>query len=731
MLFVTNWWIITIIFRCRAHGIPFYIGVIVPFVVIYVFNWIVYSVILFTLICKNCHKDEQDRKARVTTKQQLIAAVTLSVLFGLGWGIGLAATEGINVSAVRDTFSALFIIFTAFQGVMVFCLQTLRSKDIRKTWARWFKTATGKDLSGFTSTASISQIWHNRRSANRSVTLNYQMSTFQKSDVEKALPSEIDTSIIITIEPQGPVVLVALPEDKNDATTSEQPVTMTANKDGTTSEQPVTMSANKDATTIEQPVTMNANKDATTSEQPLTMSANKDATTSEQPVTMTANKDGTTSEQPVTMTANKDGTTSEQPVTMSANKDATTSEQPVTMSANKDATTIEQPVTMTANKDGTTSEQPVTMSANKDATTSEQPVTMSANKDATTSEQPVTTSANKDTTTSEQPVTTSANKDEPVDAAADSPMSSTPIVVEQDESTEAKPNPNSGKGDPNDASSLTMKDQHNEDKQTENRDDQVDTDSIKSSTTEDKVVKDEPSGILPIEDDQRDSIHVKKDDPSSARPRLKLVTSDYQDDDTIVHCVRPSKLFNDTRHKIFTQDDKVTPKPQIGEQKETTEYTSLTDQAKVTVTGKDTETDSISTQDDKRTPNPQNDEQREESTNQAKITIAGEDKKADLIPLQDTQKPNDEETTELTSLTDQAKISAAGKGKETNLISLQDDIVRPKPQIGEQREEATDKEQIKVAGENMEADLIPSQDDKTTPTAHSDEQTTGDTCLQK
>ena len=648
MLFVTNWWIITIIFRCRAHGIPFYIGVIVPFVVIYVFNWIVYSVILFTLICKNCHKDEQDRKARVTTKQQLIAAVTLSVLFGLGWGIGLAATEGINVSAVRDTFSALFIIFTAFQGVMVFCLQTLRSKDIRKTWARWFKTATGKDLSGFTSTASISQIWHNRRSANRSVTLNYQMSTFQKSDVEKALPSEIDTSIIITIEPQGPVVLVA-----------------------------------------------------TTSEQPLTMSANKDATTSEQPVTMTANKDGTTSEQPVTMTANKDGTTSEQPVTMSANKDATTSEQPVTTSANKDTTT------------------------------SEQPVTMSANKDATTSEQPVTTSANKDTTTSEQPVTMSANKDEPVDAAADSPMSSTPIVVEQDESTEAKPNPNSGKGDPNDASSLTMKDQHNEDKQTENRDDQVDTDSIKSSTTEDKVVKDEPSGILPIEDDQRDSIHVKKDDPSSARPRLKLVTSDYQDDDTIVHCVRPSKLFNDTRHKIFTQDDKVTPKPQIGEQKETTEYTSLTDQAKVTVTGKDTETDSISTQDDKRTPNPQNDEQREESTNQAKITIAGEDKKADLIPLQDTQKPNDEETTELTSLTDQAKISAAGKGKETNLISLQDDIVRPKPQIGEQREEATDKEQIKVAGENMEADLIPSQDDKTTPTAHSDEQTTGDTCLQK
>ena len=218
---------------------------IVPFVVIYVFNWIVYSVILFTLICKNCHKGGQDRKARVTTKQQLIAAVTLSVLFGLGWGIGLAATEGINVSAVRDTFSALFIIFTAFQGVMVFCLQTLRSKDIRMTWARWFKTATGKDMSGFTSTAGISQIWHNRRSANRkqqssthqdSVAFrsnDYEMSTLQMSVVDKVLPSEIATSIIKeavenenTSEPHSLVLLETLPEDTN-----EQPVTMTANKD--------------------------------------------------------------------------------------------------------------------------------------------------------------------------------------------------------------------------------------------------------------------------------------------------------------------------------------------------------------------------------------------------------------------------------------------------------------------------------------------------------------------
>ena len=96
--------------------------------VIYLFNWTVYIIILATLCCKNYQKDAEDKKNRVKTKQQLIAAATLSVLFGLGLGIGLLATEGVKVSALRDFFSAIFIICTAFQGVMVFCLQTLYAR---------------------------------------------------------------------------------------------------------------------------------------------------------------------------------------------------------------------------------------------------------------------------------------------------------------------------------------------------------------------------------------------------------------------------------------------------------------------------------------------------------------------------------------------------------------------------------------------------------------------------
>ena len=133
-------------YRCRVHGIPFYVGLIAPFIIIYLFNWVVYVIILCSLFCKySCKKKDDDRSSRVRTRHQLISAVTLSVLFGLGWGIGLIATEGVQRKDVHNLFSAIFIICTAFQGVMVFCLQTLRSKEVKNTWFTLLYKATGKN----------------------------------------------------------------------------------------------------------------------------------------------------------------------------------------------------------------------------------------------------------------------------------------------------------------------------------------------------------------------------------------------------------------------------------------------------------------------------------------------------------------------------------------------------------------------------------------------------------
>ena len=137
-------------------GAAFYIGLIVPFILIYLFNWVIYIVILCTLVFRNCRK-KADKDTRKLIKQNLLAAVMLSVLFGLGWGIGLAATTGIPNVGVRDFFSALFILCTAFQGVMVFCLQTVRSKEVRNVWSKWFYRATGRSVSDFTTSVSDRQ----------------------------------------------------------------------------------------------------------------------------------------------------------------------------------------------------------------------------------------------------------------------------------------------------------------------------------------------------------------------------------------------------------------------------------------------------------------------------------------------------------------------------------------------------------------------------------------------
>ena len=138
-----------------------------------------------TLTCNCCcNKEDGDRSTRVKTRHQLIAAVTLSVLFGLGWGIGLIATEGVRTKVVHDLFSVLFIICTAFQGVMVFCLQTLRSKEVRNTWMRLFCRVTRKNIT----------TWRTTRHSNSRSQSQFDSSTLRQGFSLKANDYESVTS---------------------------------------------------------------------------------------------------------------------------------------------------------------------------------------------------------------------------------------------------------------------------------------------------------------------------------------------------------------------------------------------------------------------------------------------------------------------------------------------------------------------------------------------------------
>ena len=122
-------------YSCRPYKWPFYFGFIAPFVTIYIFNWIMFIVII-TSLCRHAAKRETaDAKSVVT--RQLFIAIVLSLLFGLGWAFGLIGSSSLP-SGVSITGQYIFSIFIGLQGVLIFFLHAVRSTDAREEWKRWW-----------------------------------------------------------------------------------------------------------------------------------------------------------------------------------------------------------------------------------------------------------------------------------------------------------------------------------------------------------------------------------------------------------------------------------------------------------------------------------------------------------------------------------------------------------------------------------------------------------------
>lgn len=139
-------------YSCRATEWPFWFGMLLPFSLIYVFNWIMFVVIMAS-ICRHAQGTITNLKANDTNKLQkhFIIAISLAVVFGLGWAFGLAATS-LPVKELTLGFQILFSLFVGFQGFLIFLLHGVRNKDARNLWKQWFKTIGGK--SPFSSTIS-------------------------------------------------------------------------------------------------------------------------------------------------------------------------------------------------------------------------------------------------------------------------------------------------------------------------------------------------------------------------------------------------------------------------------------------------------------------------------------------------------------------------------------------------------------------------------------------------
>ena len=105
---------------------PFWFGLILPFFVIYVFNWIIFAVIMIKLLSRKVINAK--RATAKSVKQNLLIAVGLSLLFGLGWGFGLTAT-GSGTKEATFAFQLLFSIFVGLQGVLILFFHGIRSSE--------------------------------------------------------------------------------------------------------------------------------------------------------------------------------------------------------------------------------------------------------------------------------------------------------------------------------------------------------------------------------------------------------------------------------------------------------------------------------------------------------------------------------------------------------------------------------------------------------------------------
>ena len=169
---------------------------VAPFIAIYVLNWIVFIIIITTLAKKNWRsiiRKTDSAHQGISFHQQFVIAVALSILFGLGWGIGLFVSGDVHENHVtKSILSALFVVITSFHGLFVFIMHSVRSKDIRKKWKAVFNIMSKKQAT-FSSTATKFDRMKKSFGMSISTRASYASSTLTHSVGKTALSLEMES----------------------------------------------------------------------------------------------------------------------------------------------------------------------------------------------------------------------------------------------------------------------------------------------------------------------------------------------------------------------------------------------------------------------------------------------------------------------------------------------------------------------------------------------------------
>ena len=181
--------IITSPHSCRATEWPFYFSFIAPFILLHIFDWIMFIVILASVIKHKSQTNRQVRSKESTKvhRDNLIIALSLAVVFGLGWGFGLLTTSS-SIHGLTTTFQVIFSIFVGAQGVLLFLLHGVRNSDARGVWKGW--------LTSFGTTTRLSYVImssSNKSTAKTPESINISQ-TSGTATLPRTLPHKVDTA---------------------------------------------------------------------------------------------------------------------------------------------------------------------------------------------------------------------------------------------------------------------------------------------------------------------------------------------------------------------------------------------------------------------------------------------------------------------------------------------------------------------------------------------------------
>ena len=117
---------------------PFWFGLILPFVVVYLFNWAMFIIIIIVCLVKNRKNvSSLHHKKKRELRRHFFLVLGLSLVFGLVWGFGFLATSS-DIKELTFTFQILYSILISSQGLLIFVFHVIRAPQAREQWKKLF-----------------------------------------------------------------------------------------------------------------------------------------------------------------------------------------------------------------------------------------------------------------------------------------------------------------------------------------------------------------------------------------------------------------------------------------------------------------------------------------------------------------------------------------------------------------------------------------------------------------